>query len=302
MKSAQRRFKLFLATLILFSLCAGGLYFLLRQPQRRILESTPALTEIWMLPGVKIERLVNPYLSFYYLMVHNNHAIFLGRRFLEPPQLQSLYLFNGDVLWQAGIPASIHGRPWAIVSNARFIYIGFLDSPAEGYQFEERGSVRLAAYDIESGDLVWNRVYQGLAIITSISATGQEEVTFGGGFGHTGVPVEYTIDAQTGDVISYHIMGLSASQLHSLPLSLDREVVSNIALSKGILFFLTEDALLWAVDEDTGEILGSVQFTPNNLRFNVPYDHHVAATSEFVIVYLGDSRQLFAFRFSPEPG
>jgi outer membrane protein assembly factor BamB len=83
----------------------------------------------------------------------------------------------------------------------------------------------------------------------------------------------------------------------------DRVVVSNIAVSKSTVFFLTQDGLLLEQDEQTGEIVSSVVFTnsPFLLAGDTEAGGYYVAYDEktnHVFVVLGDSRQLFAFRMN----
>ncbi len=81
-------------------------------------------------------------------------------------------------------------------------------------------------------------------------------------------------------------------------------LASNITVSSNVVYFLTKDAHLQVRDVQTGHTLGTLIFEPSlfdlsdgdyaNNTFNV------AASSNIVLVYFGDSQQLFAFRFLPD--
>jgi len=88
-----------------------------------------------------------------------------------------------------------------------------------------------------------------------------------------------------------------------------RDVISNIAVSNGIAYFIqmengiwgghnTLDAQLFAVDVQTGETLSTLHFEPSKIRSG--YEYLVAASDDIVLMYLGDSSQLTALRFSPD--
>lgn len=80
------------------------------------------------------------------------------------------------------------------------------------------------------------------------------------------------------------------------------DVASNIALGDdSIIYFLTSDAELHAVDADSGELLDSIAFSgsgderqANMLDYHT-YPFSVTASENMVVVYFGDSAQLFAF-------
>jgi outer membrane protein assembly factor BamB len=88
-------------------------------------------------------------------------------------------------------------------------------------------------------------------------------------------------------------------------------IVSNISLGqqRSTAYFLNAEAHLLAVDANTGEILDSIVFIGDDFE---EYDNtvdsplnfvaspfSVVAWENIVVVLLGDSAELFAFRFSP---
>ncbi len=91
-----------------------------------------------------------------------------------------------------------------------------------------------------------------------------------------------------------------------------RRVISNVASSNEIVYFmqleegiwgqdLILDAQLLAVDIRTGETLGSLQFEPSGIQSGSGhYEYLVSASNDIVLVYLGDGRQLIALRFLPD--
>jgi outer membrane protein assembly factor BamB len=77
-------------------------------------------------------------------------------------------------------------------------------------------------------------------------------------------------------------------------------VYGNVAVSQGVTFFLNEQAELKAIDSKTGQVLAIVTFEPETPQERLTQGgriYNVAAKGDIVVVYLGDSRQLFAFRF-----
>ncbi len=78
----------------------------------------------------------------------------------------------------------------------------------------------------------------------------------------------------------------------------DNDVISNVAIDKSTAFYLTTSAELVAMDLDTGQITGSVQFMVPEIQFGSDRGYFVAAADGTVFAYFGDSRQLFSFRFS----
>jgi len=80
-------------------------------------------------------------------------------------------------------------------------------------------------------------------------------------------------------------------------------IVGNLAYSRDqqLIYALREDGDLLAVDENTGEENVIAMFSPNSFIFfdgidNCAYQLVYNAEERMLVVYLGDSRQLFAFR------
>ena len=84
----------------------------------------------------------------------------------------------------------------------------------------------------------------------------------------------------------------------------ERNIKSDLAEEDGVVYFLTEDALLLAADLRTGTSLGHVLFSPglkemDDFDFVNAYPR-VSVNDGVVVVYFDSARQLFAFSFSPE--
>jgi outer membrane protein assembly factor BamB len=95
----------------------------------------------------------------------------------------------------------------------------------------------------------------------------------------------YVLDRQTGSILWKTERG---------------SILSNATVSNDIVYYLSVDGQLDAADINTGQILGTIDFTPEIIIPNGVYRYHsVAADNGHVVVYLGDSQQLFAFNFLP---
>jgi outer membrane protein assembly factor BamB len=74
-------------------------------------------------------------------------------------------------------------------------------------------------------------------------------------------------------------------------------IVSNVAVDGAAAFFMTHQSELVALDVETGQKVGSVQFSNGETQLGEDRGYFVAASGGNVFVYLGDSHQLFAFHF-----
>lgn len=73
---------------------------------------------------------------------------------------------------------------------------------------------------------------------------------------------------------------------------------SNVSSTNDVVFFATEEGVLFAVDVESGKSLGSVQFTPPPIQEPFNDVFYVASGNDIVLVYTGSTEQLFAFRFT----
>ena len=87
------------------------------------------------------------------------------------------------------------------------------------------------------------------------------------------------MDKATGETISHY-----------------EDVISNIAVSQDHVYFITSDASLLVINIETGKLLEEVSFGPEITDKPYPTTFLVAAEEDWLIVYFGDSQQLFGFK------
>lgn len=80
------------------------------------------------------------------------------------------------------------------------------------------------------------------------------------------------------------------------------KAASSLAVNNSILYYLTLNGQLMAVNAETGQSLATLDFTPDT-PLTDPYErgYYVAAHNGMVAVYFGDSRELFLLRFTGTP-
>jgi hypothetical protein len=142
----------------------------------------------------------------------------------------------------------------------------------------------LLASDKVSGEVIWKNSFEGGFEKTPIFAEDMIfVVTFGGRL--------VSINKDSGEII------WSTPKPDSLLFS-DR-VVSNIAVDDGVLYYLSQDSQLRAVNVIDGSLIDQVSFSPSLLELDEHYNRHrfdVTADNGIVAVHFGDSFQLFVFQ------
>lgn len=166
------------------------------------------------------------------------------------------------------------------------------------------GGMGYTAFLIENDTVYWHE--WPLSLVSTDLQTEERNwaQSFEGGFEKTPIFTEefifvvsfwgqlFALDKATGDII-WQTAPLD-SLIHA------ERVVSNVAVADGVVYYLTQDSQLRALNMYTGELLGTVEFTPSlfALETDIVNDRFdVAADGDLVAVYFGSSYQIFTFRF-----
>lgn len=260
------------------------------------------------------------------LTASNNAVFFLG--YSDQHTHKSLIMKLEPLTGQVVETISVDKDAQAIASDEKFLYIG-VGSDGKILSDDLKGAAQIIAYDILSGTQIWDQQIRGAREILSI--TPQKTRIF--------VTTSYSVnefhylDASSGYIISSNNeSNLSFGSIYFPPILADGIYVGqwgprtssvygldsatgnllwetdaiaygNVAVYNEFAYFLTSQAQLLALDVHTGQIIASVQLVPDNpqdqlsQRYLVPFD--VVVSNDIVVVYMGDSFQLFAFRFLP---
>lgn len=199
---------------------------------------------------------------------------------------------------------------------------------------KEPGAILVRAFDIDTGDVKWTSVYEGFALTSYMNAD-ENQVQISGNNGHGTNRDQTVLDAFTGEILSgeiddtfqsdgklppyFHIADLGDAIFvlaHNPVIAYDQKTdsivwqtdiigsVSNIVVSDGIIYFLDHDAIFHAIDAESGEPLGYVQFEPSNPSKAEPFGDYgatrytVAADEDNVVLYFSETEQLFFFHFA----
>ena len=169
-------------------------------------------------------------------------------------------------------------------------------------------AVKIIKYDNVTGKKDWTTYQFNMNDIKALGVS-EESVNLIG----TAYRGEYTskisLDVDTGSTISFQGNDMVADAIfHQIleKINFDPyEVVSNYTVAENYIFFLSNEGIkqrLWAVNKDTFEIAGQVEFSGS--EFDTLVDARlrgfvVDTFEDNVVIYLGDSEQLFVFSFIP---
>jgi outer membrane protein assembly factor BamB len=177
-----------------------------------------------------------------------------------------------------------------ITKNGREAHPIFID---DNIEYADTWCEAIQATNLETGQLLWRTPYD-FCISHPVIVT--EDVLIimpSGNYGYV-----LALDKLTGKIIWRYD---------------DSPIVSNITLGKShddhLVYFLTFDSKLLALDTNSGDVVGEIQFAPvktsssdfyykpEAVFFRYPF--YVTSSNDIVSVFWGDSRQLLVFRYTP---
>jgi hypothetical protein len=275
-------------------------FFLARptiMPQYEIASIT-GLRSIWLLADVDLPIVrLNQLQQSEPFLAHDRECVIFLERVSSPWQhkIKCVHVTTGDIQWESSLEGLIN----AAVNNSSYIFVVFYQRPPPGCRpIPKCDSVRVTAYDITSGQMKWSEVFQGIGGVSQIDAD-ESLVHVRGGGGHGAYVAAFSIEASTGQRVASQTRRPESQPLHQeLSKLVGKDVVGNIVVNEGIIYFSTDDTTLWALSEETKEVLGKVSFAIDDPSFPARGDaFHIAAQGQTVLLYFKDSQQLFAFRW-----
>jgi len=208
--------------------------------------------------------------------------------------LQCIDIQSGETHWQKRISASGTN----VTSNEDLIFVSSSTRTHCATYTPQCDVIKVVAYDVLSGEIRWSNTYEGMGTVTQTSADASTLLIVGGG-GHGTYGAKITIDVNTGSSSRKETSPFLASYEPSLSLPTKERIVSNTAIANDIAYFIMENTTLSAMDINTEQSLSSANFEPRQSPLTLGNLFQVAAHNNIVVVYLGDSKQLFTFRFMP---
>ena len=154
--------------------------------------------------------------------------------------------------------------------------IGYIMSVQNGLTFKRKDLFTLQAINSNTKSIEWE---------TSLN---NDYISFAPSFEEHGIIVQtgldsiFSLNPSTGEILWGH-----------------ENVISNTATDGTNVYFLTDEAKLLAIDIETGVISGEVQFLPKSIAHIQNRVFRVTASEDYLVVYFGDSNELFAFQINP---
>lgn len=168
------------------------------------------------------------------------------------------------------------------------------------------GEIEIIKHNLISGEKQWERTYSGIYPLGALSID-DHSINIIGGENEQSYYSENSFDVQSGEELPtfvgiQHDVSDFPVKYGAFPLALGyetHEIIGNIVtLENKVVFLSKEESALIIVDKDSREVVGKVDFDggPFSRRGN---DFALDAINDTLVVYLGDSEQLFVFRILP---
>jgi len=269
-----------------------------RHPLRSVVETTN-FEELWMSNDISVRGSTGAGVRGF-LQVESNYIYSLvvyktlvGQDWI----LRKQQLDDGSVQWERTFPSFVRTVQMddqnLFVITSKQVGCSLLGEP----DCEE---LTVAAYEASNGEDVWTNSYKGSLDVELAEMTDSSIIIHGSG-NRGNRRSMYTIDKISGVLSPNTTPQYTLKEIYSQyidPQSIlnnpDFTPISNVFEQDGVFYFVTDQGQLLALHKESGNIIGSVQFTPNNL-FVDPLAITVLAEGDTIVVYFKDSRQIFTF-------
>ncbi len=227
--------------------------------------------------------------SVYSLAVYRNPLV--GKRVLRKQQLN-----DGNVHWEKIFYSPVR----AVQMDDHKLFVLTSEQRACGGEWSPQCEVNIVTvYEADSGEEVWTNRCEGLLNVELVETT-DSSILIHGSANRSNHRSTCIIDKTSGELVQNtypHYIGQVPNQYidpQSVLKNPDFTPISNVFEQDGVFYFVTDQGQLLALHKESGNIIGSVEFTPNDL-FVPPGTITVLGEGDTIVVYFEDSRQIFTF-------
>ncbi|MCB9445231.1 MAG: PQQ-binding-like beta-propeller repeat protein, partial [Ardenticatenaceae bacterium] len=297
------------------------------RPKRHAVESM-SFTQIWEFEGVKISTISKTDREHpeIFMLTDGNGLVLIKQSLLSgKSSLQKLNLLTGETEWQEKLNES----PSAAARNSKYIYVSTIPPEARHSElggaveitayYPSTGQIAWRRKFVGKGITGASQMVADESVISVIGGFGHGEydnslyinAINGDEISNQSIADNDSISMRSGQVVHYFQLEELSNSLLLIQPALKKiyaydpstnstlwemeipNIVSNIAIDNDTIFFLTDDATLWSVNGETGDTLATLAFkskysTPS-LSNGYPFQHHIVASDDIVVVYLKDS-------------
>jgi len=270
-----------------------------RHPLRSVGETTN-FEELWMSNDISVRGSTGSGVRGFLQLESNSMYSLITRKTLLGQDwiLRKQQLDDGSVQWEmtfSGLVRTVQMDDQNLfVITSKQVGCSLLGEP----DCEE---LTVTVYEASNGEEVWTNTYEG-SLDVELAETTDSSIIIHGSGNRGNRRSMYTIDKISGLLLPNTTPQYSLQEIYSQyidPQSIlnnpDFTPISNVFEQDGVFYFVSDQGQLLALHKESGNIIGSVEFVPNNLYVD-PLAITVLAEGDTLVVYFADSRQVFAFR------
>jgi hypothetical protein len=250
---------------------------------------------------------------FLQLDVQNQQLIFpaLDQKipFFNRVYLTGLDLESGQTNWRTLLDTTLY----AIGGNSdRIIIVEENHTPPAAScssDLDYCEAAKIVSYDILTGEMGWSKLQSNMRAAGRLCVN-EEMISIIGAATRSTYHEEVSLVASTGEKIPFQNLRFDVTEeevrinrqlIHELGID-ESELRGGFVVEDKYLFVLTmNDNTLRIINRETLELVGKAEFDGEPLSAEANYydQYNIVTDNDYVVVYLGDSQQLFTFRFVP---
>lgn len=275
----------------------------------REIENTQSFNELWSMPvNLQIIDVVNEYEFSPNVFV----SIYEEAIVYKANELIGVDKYTGGTIWKEDVRS-----PHQISNDASKIYLINQDndpSLTTSKRCDQNlpicEAINITAFDADSGELLWANSYANIFHVNRFSLSDNRANLLGIG-SHGAYISEFSIYTDSGKEVFFQqdTANFSSSSQPGIRFNkslmekrLGREqydIINAVSTDAYSVFLTKSDSSLWAIENNSYEVIGKVEFTGGPFVFGDINKFDLDVEDNVVVVYLGDSGQLFVFDFNP---
>lgn len=275
----------------------------------REIEEIQSFNELWSMPiNLQIVDVVNEYerTPNVFVSVYDETVVY------RTNDLIGVDKYTGEVVWNEDV------QPTHQISSddSKIFLINHTNNPnlATSKRCDPNlpicEAINITAFDANSGTFLWANSYANMFHVNKFFSSDDTANLLGIG-SHGAYISEINISIDSGEELfflqdpPYFSSSAQAGirfneRLMEKKLGREPYDIINVVSTDTYSVFLTQsDSSLWAIDNNSYEVIGKVEFSGGPFVFGDVNKFDLDADDNVVVVYLGDSSQLFVFNFDP---
>lgn len=270
----------------------------------RRIEDIQAFDELWNM-SINLQTIdvvnENEFTPNVFVSVHDEAVVYQAK------ELIGVDKNTGEIIWQKDMRS-----PHQISSDASRIYLISRNDTSRTTpkrcdpDLPICESIYVTALEANSGKSLWTNTYANMFHVDKFFSDGDTATLLGSG-SHGAYTSRISIFTESGAEMLFQQDTPISSSSSQWNISYTRfmekklgyepfEIIAAISTDDNSFFLTKSDSSLWAIENNSNEVVGRVEFSGTPFVFGDINRFALGAEDNVVVVYLGDSNQMFAFQ------